>query len=97
MLDIKYIRENKDAVKKNCELRNIKVGIDRFLRLDDERKEFLQKIDELKNEKNRLNEEMKTTVNKEEIITEGKPDYEWLRERKPTAEIGGSILIYKVD
>lgn len=30
-------------------------------------------------------------------ITEGKPDYEWLRERKPTAEIGGSILIYKID
>lgn len=30
-------------------------------------------------------------------ITEGKPDYEWLRERKPTAEIGGSILIYKVN
>ena len=30
-------------------------------------------------------------------ITEGKPDYEWLRERTPTAEIGGSILIYKID
>jgi len=30
-------------------------------------------------------------------ITEGKPDYEWLRERKPYAEIGGSILIYKID
>jgi len=30
-------------------------------------------------------------------ITEGIPDYEWLRERTPTAEIGGSILIYKVD
>jgi hypothetical protein len=30
-------------------------------------------------------------------ITEGKPDYEWLRERTPTANIGGSILIYKVD
>jgi hypothetical protein len=30
-------------------------------------------------------------------ITEGKPDYEWLRERSPYANIGGSILIYKVD
>jgi len=30
-------------------------------------------------------------------ITEGIPDYEWLRERTPTAEIGGSILIYKID
>jgi hypothetical protein len=30
-------------------------------------------------------------------ITEGKPDYEWLRERTPYANIGGSILIYKID
>jgi hypothetical protein len=30
-------------------------------------------------------------------ITEGTPDYEWLRERTPTTNIGGSILIYKVD
>jgi len=30
-------------------------------------------------------------------ITEGKPDYEWLRKQKPTAQIGGSILIYKVN
>jgi hypothetical protein len=30
-------------------------------------------------------------------ITRGEPDYEWLRERPPTAQIGGSLLIYKVD
>ncbi|MCX6763101.1 MAG: glycosyltransferase family 39 protein [Candidatus Moranbacteria bacterium] len=30
-------------------------------------------------------------------ITEGKPDYEWLRERTPYTNIGGSILIYKID
>jgi hypothetical protein len=30
-------------------------------------------------------------------ITEGKPDYEWLRERTPYTNVGGSILIYKID
>jgi hypothetical protein len=30
-------------------------------------------------------------------IAEGKPDYQWLREREPFANIGGSILIYKID
>ncbi|OGI27663.1 MAG: hypothetical protein A2359_03070 [Candidatus Moranbacteria bacterium RIFOXYB1_FULL_43_19] len=30
-------------------------------------------------------------------ITEGKPDYEWLREREPYATIGYSILIYKIE
>jgi hypothetical protein len=30
-------------------------------------------------------------------ITEGKPDYQWLRDREPYANIGGSILVYKID
>ena len=30
-------------------------------------------------------------------IHEGKPDYEWLRKREPDANIGGSILIYKIN
>ena len=30
-------------------------------------------------------------------ITRGEPDYEWLRQREPDANIGGSILIYKID
>ena len=72
MLDIKFIRENKGAVKKNCELRNIKCDIDRFLELDETRKDLIQKIDELKNEKNRLNEEMKSAADKKAIIEKGK-------------------------
>jgi seryl-tRNA synthetase len=72
MLDIKYIRENKVAVKKNCKLRNIKCSVDRLLKLDDERKELLHKTEELLNEKNHLNEEMKNAANKEEIIAKGK-------------------------
>ncbi|MDI6778196.1 MAG: glycosyltransferase family 39 protein [Patescibacteria group bacterium] len=30
-------------------------------------------------------------------ITEGRPDYQWLREREPYAQIGGSILVYKIE
>jgi hypothetical protein len=30
-------------------------------------------------------------------IKEGTPDYDWLRKRTPVAQIGNSILIYKVD
>ncbi|PIU77888.1 MAG: hypothetical protein COS72_03945 [Candidatus Moranbacteria bacterium CG06_land_8_20_14_3_00_43_56] len=30
-------------------------------------------------------------------ITEGKPDYQWLRERTPYAQVGHSILIYKIN
>ncbi|MDD5489786.1 MAG: serine--tRNA ligase [Candidatus Moranbacteria bacterium] len=86
MLDIKFIRENKDAVKKNCKLRNIRCGLDRFLRLDDERKDLIQKIEELKGEKNRLNEEMKTVANKEEAIAKGKAIKDQLAELEPKLE-----------
>lgn len=58
MLDIKFIRENKEAVKKNCELRNIRCDVDRLLELDEERREFIGKIDELKNKKNKISEEI---------------------------------------
>lgn len=83
MLDIKFIRENKAAVKKNCKLRNIKCGVDRFLKLDDECKGLIQKIDQLNNEKNRLNEEIRTAANREEVIAKGKIVKDQLAELEP--------------
>ncbi len=63
MLDIKYIRENKDAVKKNCELRNIKCDIDRLLELDEKRRKLIiEKSRNLKEKKNKLNDEMKNAA-----------------------------------
>ena len=37
MLDIKYIREHGDDVRKNCRLRNVNVDIDSLLKLDADR------------------------------------------------------------
>lgn len=72
MLDIKFIRENKDAVKKNCELRNTHCDIDRLLELDEKRRKLIVEIGELKEKKNNLNDEMKNAGDKDKIITEGK-------------------------
>ncbi|MFA5925720.1 MAG: serine--tRNA ligase [Parcubacteria group bacterium] len=63
MLDIKYIRENKDAVKKNCELRNIACDVDRILELDGERKDLIEKIEGFRKGKNEINEQMKNIAN----------------------------------
>ena len=38
MLDIKYIREHAEEVKKNCENRGIKVDVDRLLEPDEKRR-----------------------------------------------------------
>ncbi|HLM84359.1 MAG TPA: serine--tRNA ligase [Candidatus Bathyarchaeia archaeon] len=72
MLDIKFIRENKEAVKKNCELRNIKCDVDRLLELDEKRRKFIAEIGDLKEKKNEINEKMKSGDDKESLIVEGK-------------------------
>ncbi|MCX6782178.1 MAG: serine--tRNA ligase [Candidatus Magasanikbacteria bacterium] len=52
MLDIKFIRENIDLVKKNCVNRKVKVDIDKLLTLDESRRDNLSKIETLRAERN---------------------------------------------
>jgi seryl-tRNA synthetase len=88
MLDIKYIRENKDAVKKNCELRNIACDIDRLLELDEKVKQLLWKIEELRLEKNKINDEIQKASDAEKtlIISKGRKIKEELEEIEPEYE-----------
>jgi seryl-tRNA synthetase len=86
MLDIKFIRENKEAVKKNCELRNIKCDIDRLLELDEERRKLIGEIGKLKEQKNELNEKMKSAEDKTALIEEGKKIKSQLEEKAPKLE-----------
>ncbi|HVZ11256.1 MAG TPA: serine--tRNA ligase [Candidatus Paceibacterota bacterium] len=48
MLDIKFIRDNKELVEKNCKNRGVKADIGRLLELDAERRERIVKIEELR-------------------------------------------------
>lgn len=86
MLDIKFIRENKEAVKKNCELRNFKVDIDRLLELDEKRRKLIVEIGEIREKRNDLNEKMKTGEDKEKLIEEGKVLKEKLEKLEPELE-----------
>ena len=52
MLDIKFIRENPDLVKTNCQNRLAEVDIDKLLELDEQRREVIVKIDELRAKRN---------------------------------------------
>lgn len=54
MLDIKFIRENPDKVKEACQKKQVKVDIDRLLKLDEQRRKFIQEIEILKSKKNKL-------------------------------------------
>ena len=52
MLDIKYIRDNAEEVKKNCENRGVKVDIDRLLELDEKRRAKKSEVDNLRATRN---------------------------------------------
>lgn len=52
MLDIKYIREHKEEVKKNCENRLSSANIDEVLKLDEQRRKIIGEIDALRAERN---------------------------------------------
>lgn len=85
MLDIKFIRENAEVVKKNCANRNIKCDIDRLLVLDEQKKEAMKKIEEFNAEKNKLNElvQKASPEEKKELIEKGKIVKENLEKAEP--------------
>lgn len=58
MLDIKRIREHTEEVKKGLEGRHGDFPIDEALKLDQERRSLLQKVEEKKAERNRVSREM---------------------------------------
>ena len=52
MLDIKFIRDNSELVKKNCVNRRVKVDIDKLLDLDKQKREKMQEIENLRSKRN---------------------------------------------
>lgn len=56
MLDLAYIRENKDKVREALKIRSPKLDFDGFLRLDEERRKLQQELDGLRSEKNKAND-----------------------------------------
>jgi len=58
MLDLKLIRENQELVKKAIKDRNLKFDFDLLLKLDDSRRRTLSKLEELRAEKNKANDEI---------------------------------------
>lgn len=86
MLDIQFIRDNKDTVVKAAIAKNIELDIERLITLDEERRQYLQEIEELNSLKNDINlliQEAKTDGERAEIIEKGKEIKNKLEEREP--------------
>lgn len=85
MLDIKYIRENADRLKEAIVNKNIKLDLDELLMLDEKRKGIMQHIEELKAEKNKLNDIIKKAGPEERktLIMQGTTIKERLEKAEP--------------
>lgn len=54
MLDIKFIRANKELVKQNCQNRRTKVNLEELFTLDEDKRKLSQKIEDLRSKRNAI-------------------------------------------
>ena len=52
MLDMKFIRENPEAVKEGIELKNEKGDVEKIISLDEERRKIIVEVEQLKKARN---------------------------------------------
>ena len=86
MLDIQFIRDNKELVTKAAEDKGMRFDIEKLLALDEERRSLLQEIEELnslKNDINTLIQESKSDGERSEVIAKGKEIKQKIDEREP--------------
>ena len=60
MLDIKFIRENKDVIKEGAKKKHIEVDIDKLLEIDQKRLDLLSRVEFLRGEQNKMNNSIAT-------------------------------------
>ncbi|MEI8269937.1 MAG: serine--tRNA ligase [bacterium] len=58
MLDIKFIRENKEIVQEGAKKKRIDIDIDKLISLDDERLKILKEVEEIRSEVNRVSNDI---------------------------------------
>ena len=58
MLDQRFVRQNPDAVRQAAANKNERVDVDRFLDLDERRRELLQTVESLKQRRNTVSDEI---------------------------------------
>ncbi len=62
MLNLKFIRENPDSVRKSIKDRGLKLDLDNLIELDDSRRKTLITLEKLRSQKNKANDEITTML-----------------------------------
>lgn len=72
MLDINFIRQNQPLLERSAREKGYSVDISALLKLDDQRKQLLRQVDELRQQRNRLSSQMKGGKPAPEILAQAK-------------------------
>ena len=70
MLDIKYLRQNIELVRRKMDERGQKIDFERFLSLDAKRRDILQAVETLRNERNSVSKQVGELKKKKEDASE---------------------------
>lgn len=85
MLDIKFIRDNKDLIKEASRKKHVKFDVDELIKIDEKRLEMLPIVEALRGEQNKMNITManqKDINARQQIISEMKIVKEDLRQKE---------------
>lgn len=85
MLDIDFIRDNKEIVKAAAEKKHADIDIDKLLKIDETRREEIQAVDALREKQNKGSEKIaraESDVEREQLIQEMKKLKEELQEKE---------------
>lgn len=83
MLDINFIRENKEKIKEACKNKNLEISVvDKLIVADDQRRSLIVKVQTLRAEKNKLETALKSKPD-EKTIKRGKEFKEKLGKLEP--------------
>jgi seryl-tRNA synthetase len=101
MLDINFIKQNKDRVAKAIEAKGISLELDKLLKIAQERSELILKIDQLRSKQNEFNKKIVSLKDEEkaEAISGMKAvsdEIKELEERKTSVELEYDLLMYLV-
>lgn len=72
MLDINFIRKNQELVTKSAQEKGYHVDIQALLELDEQRRQLLQKVDDLRRQRNEISSKMSKGKPEPEVLAEAK-------------------------
>jgi seryl-tRNA synthetase len=90
MLDLRYVRENPEAVAENCRNRGVEADVDLVVGLADRRSELIQELNELKQQQNQLAKSVggeRDLERRQNLIAESRRMKEVISEREAELQV----------